>query len=296
MWVKLRTCSAALLALHLAAACGKSESTVSGETHFVRCDADADCNGLSNVPKCGGGYCRDAQGNKLPAPDSSDNSSGDDGPAACSSGCDNSECMAPGACTLASACDLVGCNSPLVNVDACLRPTCETDADCPADYRCLSDWISRRLDCKPNGSRCECTTGHGLFTVHVCSPTELAGPRGTWQKLYMKETVIGEPTEHTVLPDGSVTVVGTDSMGNPFTHMLQLSADDLEELNRYIDGPSLRVELGKPHECDLTKATDIDLQLELDTETLEQGVAGCTLGDSPIPIFRSVYDLLNRYY
>lgn len=299
MWVKLRTCSAALLALGLAAACGKSESTVSGETHFVTCDADADCSGLSDVPKCGGGYCRDAQGNKLPAPGSSsnDNSSGnDDGPSACASGCGASECAVPGRCTLAAACDLVDCNTSLIDADACVRPPCESDADCPDDERCLSEMMSRKYQCMQNGDSCDCTSGLGLFPLHVCSPTALVGASGTWKQLYMKETVIGEPTEHTVLPDGSLTVVGTDAMGNPFTHELQLSATDLEDLVGYIDGPNLRLELAKPHDCEVTKATDLDISLELDTETLEQGVAGCTLGDNPVPAFRNVYDLLNRYY
>jgi hypothetical protein len=298
MWVKWRTCSAALLALGLAGACGKSESTVSGETHFVKCDVDEDCSGLSNVPKCGGGYCRDAQGNKLPAPGSgsNNNSSGnDDGPAACASSCGGGECAAPGTCTLSSACKVVNCDNAVVDAEACIRPSCESDQDCPDDERCLSGWRSREYDCKQSGNSCECTAGLGLFPLHVCSPTQLAGVRGTWQKLYMKETVIGQPTEHTLLPDGSVTIVGTDAMGKPFTHMQQLSAADLEELERYVNGAELRLELDKPHECELTKATDLDIQLELDTETLQQGVAGCTLGDSPVPVFRSVYDLVNRY-
>jgi hypothetical protein len=287
------------MALGLFGACGKSESTVSGETHFVTCDRDADCSGLSDVPKCGGGYCRDAQGNKLPAPDSSsndDSSGNDDGPTACAGGCGGGECAAPGSCTLKSACDVVNCDNAMIDEKACVRPSCESDQDCPDDERCTSGWWSREYDCRQNGNRCDCTAGLGLFPLHVCSPTTLAGPRGTWQKLYVKETVIGEPTERTVLPDGSITIVGTDAMGNPFTHDLQLSATDLDELERYVNGPELRLELDKPHECELTKATDLDIELDLDTETLAQGVAGCTLSDNPVPIFRSVYGLLNRYY
>jgi hypothetical protein len=294
MWAKLRNGAAVLSALALALACGKAETTESGETHFVTCSGNTDCKDLSDVPTCTGGYCRDADGNKIP--DTTNSSSGNDnGPQACSSGCGSSECGTPGTCTVASACKLIGCDTALVDAEACVRPTCESDTDCPEDERCLSEFRSRQYQCTQRGSTCDCTGGLGLFPMHVCSPVTLAGARGTWQELSIDEIVIGESTKRTFLPDGSVTIVGPDAMGNTTTTTKQLSASDLEELTRYIDGSQLRLALATQQDCELTKETDLGVQLVMDTTTLEQNVAGCAIGSNPVPIFKNLYDLSHRY-
>jgi hypothetical protein len=284
-----------LAVLGLTAACGKTDTTESGETHFVTCSVDDDCQGLSDVPTCSGGYCRDQDGNKLPDTAANNNtSSNDSGPAACADGCGNSECATPGNCTLAAACQVVDCGNALVDQNACVRPQCASDADCPEDERCLSDMLARKYQCEQHGSSCSCTSGLGLFPTHLCSPTELAGVRGTWQQLVMDEIVIGESTKRTFLPDGSVTIVGPDGQGQTTTTMKQLSAEDLDELNRDIDGPLLRLGLATEQNCPVTKATDLDVQLVLDTTTLEQNVAGCAL-EGTVPIFQSLHDLALRY-
>lgn len=290
MWAKLRTSAAVLCALGLALACGKTDDTGSGETHFVTCSADTDCNGLSDVPTCSGGYCRDADGNKVP--DTTNSSTGnDDGPKACASGCGSSECATPGSCSVASACKVVGCDTAMVDAEACVRPTCESDADCPEDERCLSDWWARKYTCEQHGSSCDCQSGLGLFPMHVCSPTSLVGVRGTWQEFSVDEIVIGESTKHTFLPDGSVTIVGPDATGQTTTTTKQMSAEDFDELVRYIDGPDLRLALATAQNCEITKSRDLIVQIVMDTTTLDQNVAGC----STVPIFGVVYDLTSRY-
>ncbi|HVY29925.1 MAG TPA: hypothetical protein VHB79_25385 [Polyangiaceae bacterium] len=294
MWAKLRTGAAVLSALGLALACGKAETTESGETHFVTCSADTDCKDSSDVPTCSGGFCRDSDGNKIA--DTTNSSTGsDDGPQACASGCGNSECGTPGSCTVASACKLIGCDTALVDAEACVRPACESDADCPEDERCLSELGSRQYECSQVGSRCDCTAGLGLFAMHVCSPVALAGSRGTWQELSIDEIVIGQSTKRTFLPDGSVTIVGPDAMGQVTTTTKQLSPADLDTLNRYIDGAELRLGLATQQDCEITKATDLDVQLVLDTTTLEQNVAGCAIGNHTVPIFQNLYDLSHQY-
>lgn len=293
MWVSARTCVAALLALGLSVACGKTNTTESGETHFVTCSGNDDCNGLSDVPTCSGGYCRDQAGNKLPDT-SSDAGDNDTGPAACADGCGNSECATPGSCTLAAACQLIGCDSADVDENACVRPQCETDTDCADDERCFSDMRSRDYQCTQRGSSCSCTAGLGLFPMHLCSPIKRVGTRGTWQQLVIDEIVIGQSTQRTFSPDGSVTIVGPDAQGQTTTTMKQLSSGDLEALQGYIDGPLLRLDLATEQDCPLTKETDLSVQLVLDTTTLEQNVAGCAL-EGTVPIFKSLHDLALRY-
>lgn len=300
MWVELRTCAAALVAFGLAVACGKTDTTLSGETHFVVCDTNRDCEGLSDVPTCSGGYCRDEQGNRLPdrtngGGNDSDGSANNQGPLACASGCGTSKCATPGDCTLAAACDRIDCDTPFIDAEGCERPACTSDDDCPGDERCVSGFGSGIFSCKQSGNRCECQQGKGLYPLRVCSPITLAGARGNWTKLVVEEIVIGVPTVHTFLPDGSVAITRPDDQGGTTSETKQLSSEDLAALQQDIDGPLLRSELAKPHDCEVTKATDLTLTLELDTTTLAQGVAGCTIGSSPVPIFRAVYDLANRY-
>jgi hypothetical protein len=293
MWAELRTSLAVLSALGLALACGKAETTESGETHFVTCSADSDCQGLSDVPTCTGGYCRDAQGNRLP--DTTNSSTGNDaGPAACASGCGNSECATPGTCTVESACKLIDCDTAMVDAEACVRPTCASDADCPETERCLYEYWARKYTCEQQGSSCACQSGLGLFPMHVCSPTQLSGARGTWQELSIDEIVIGQSTKRTFSPDGSVTIVGPDAMGQVTTTTKQLSETDLEELNLMIDGSQLRLGLATQPDCEIPKSLDLIVSLSLDTTTLEQNVAGCR-SNSKVPIFGNLYDFSQRY-
>jgi hypothetical protein len=89
--------------------------------------------------------------------------------------------------------------------------------------------------------------------------------------------------------------VGPDANGQTTTTTKQLSPEDLEELTRYVDGAELRLGLATPQDCEITKATDLDMQLVMDTTTLEQNVAGCAIGSRPVAIFQSVYQLSHRY-
>ncbi|HXK20693.1 MAG TPA: hypothetical protein VNG33_22940, partial [Polyangiaceae bacterium] len=54
MWANWKICSAALATLWLSAACGMTNTTESGETHFVMCDTDADCSSVSGAHSCQG--------------------------------------------------------------------------------------------------------------------------------------------------------------------------------------------------------------------------------------------------
>lgn len=273
-----------LFALGVAGGCGKTADTGSGETHFVVCSDDTDCADVADAHTCSGGYCR--------GPESTGGSgSGASDTPACSNGCGDSECGIQGSCSLRAACERVSCDSDLFDASACLRPACQSDADCPDDERCVSDMWSKHYECAQHGDSCDCTNGLGLFPVTVCSPVGLAGARGVWQSISVNEIVIGDPTRRTVTPDGHVTVEHPSA--DPPSTSAELSSGDLDELTRLIDGAGLRRELADPSECAITKSIDILVDLQLDTTTLSKNVAGCR--DAAHPAIQQLVQLMERY-
>jgi hypothetical protein len=293
MWANSKTGTAVLFALGLVAACGKTNTTESGETHFVTCETDVDCNGVSGAHTCDGGLCRGPANTSSSAGTSSASSTPTP---ACSGGCGDSECAAPGSCTLESACRVVDCGSALVDDNACLRPSCETDDACPDDERCTAMYLGHHSQCKQTGSTCDCTAGLGLFPVKICSPTKLAGARGSWQQIVVDEIVIGDSTVHTITPDGVVTIGGDKPDGTAGqTTTAQLSAEDLDQLTLLINGPALRLALADPQECELTKEQDIIVDLMLDASRLEKNVAGCVSTAKPVGSFAALMDLVRKY-
>jgi hypothetical protein len=303
MWANLKACGALLVALGLAAGCGKTGTSESGETHFVSCNTSADCTGVTDAHTCSGGYCR--------GPANEGNSSVDHTPA-CDGGCGDSECATPGTCTLAAACQVVDCGTALVDDNACVRPSCENDAGCPDDERCAAFWFSKHYECVQKGASCDCTAGLGLFPVNLCSPVALAGMRGDWQKLVVSEEVSVYSTVRTFMPNGSVTI----EQHSPETDATvlstaQLSAEDLDALTREINGPVLRLKLAEPAACPTTvnhctspgcKDYVVDLYLGdagsggmTETPTLSKNVTGCLNPPAEVVAFGDLIDLVNKY-
>jgi len=244
MWANLKACGVLLWALGLFAGCGKTGTSESGETHFVSCNTDADCTGVTDAHTCTGGFCRGT---------SNDGGSTPDKTPACDGGCGDAECAAPGTCTLEAACKVVDCGTALVDDNACVRPSCQSDDDCPDDERCAALWFSKHYQCAQSGASCDCTAGLGLFPVNICSPVALAGMRGQWQKLIVTEKVlvgsVGDFTVRAFFPDGSVTIESYSAeTGETVSSAAQLSTEDLDELTRQINGTSLRLLLG-PDPC-----------------------------------------------
>lgn len=304
MWANLKACGALLVALGLAAGCGKTGTTESGETHFVSCNSNADCTGVTDAHTCSGGFCRG------PANDGSTPTSK---PPACEDGCGGSECATPGSCTLAAACNVVDCGTAVFDDNACVRPSCENDNGCPGDERCTAVWLSKHYECVQDGARCECEAGLGLFPINVCSPVSIAGARGEWQELVVSEEVNGDSTVLTFMPDGIVTIEQHSlATGATVPSTAQLSAEDLDTLTRQINGPVLRVKLAEPEACPSTPAPcpspgcmDYIVNLYLDdtngaggtsaTPTLTKNVTGCLNPPAEVVEFRDLIDLVGRY-
>lgn len=304
MWASLRNGAAVLLVVALAGACAKTTtSSGSGETHFVMCDDDGDCAAVSNTPNCGDGYCRDDQGNRIEALDGAagggnkDTGNPPDSGLACPGGCGDAECAAPGTCSLAQACTTIMCDYYSVDANACVRPACEHDADCPEDERCISTQWARRSNCMPDtAGNCLCDGGLSLNTIHVCSPTSQAGVRGEWQHLVVGEdNGLTDVTIRTYAPDGTVTVDAPDARGGRSTSTKQLTPEDFELVELSANGPFLRRALLDSTTCEVTEAPFVNIALELDTTSLQQEVAGCVLTGRPLALFRELYDLGSRY-
>ena len=300
MWANSKTFSAMAVAFALLGGCGKTNTTESGETHFVMCDTDVDCEGVSGAHTCEGGLCR-GPSNVNGSSGSSNGASGStssSGPPACESACGSSECATPGSCTLEAACKVVNCGSVQVDENACLRPICQSDDDCSDDERCTSIYWSRQYQCEQVGSTCKCNAGLGLFPMHLCSPVGIAGTRGTWDKLVVKDTVIGMLTQHELSPDGAVSASYDPPEEAPASKPPpQLSPEDLDALERLVNGPLLRLALADPTDCPLTKSRDVIVQLYLQGSTtpLEKNVAGCLGGADEVPAFTQLMELTNRY-
>ena len=215
---------------------------------------------------------------------------------ACDGGCGNSECATPGSCTLAAACQVVDCGTAVVDDNACVRPSCQSDADCRDDERCASIFLGRHYQCVQNGNSCDCQAGLGLFPLSICSPVGMAGARGQWQSLTIDESVIGDSTQHAFAMDGSVTVtLGPQTQGGPSTTTKQLSADDFDQLQMLLNGTALRHDLADPQDCPLTKEYDAVVALQLDGTLLQKNVAGCLGGDGGVASFTTLMDLVRRY-
>jgi hypothetical protein len=242
------------------------------------CDADAACHSLGKGYTCRAGLCR--AGAALPEP------------AACAGGCGDAECAAPGACSLATACSVVDCGGVLVDDNACFRPACESDGDCPSDERCASLWLSHHTACGESNGACECTAGLGLFPVHLCSPVRLAGPRGAWVSLKLRRADRVTTTEYTIYPDGRVERTSIMGAAAPTTTASQLDENDRDELERSVNGPTLRSALASDSDCGMVGDLSAQVTLELDTTTLEKSVAGCLNAASP---YDELFTLAERY-
>lgn len=288
MWANLKVRGALLVALGLAAGCGKTGTTESGETHFVSCNSDADCTGVTDAHTCSGGFCRG------PANEGSNPTSK---PPACEDSCGGSECATPGTCTLAAACNVVDCGTAVFDDNACVRPSCESDEGCPEDERCTSVWLSRHYDCVQSGASCDCQAGLGLFPLNVCSPVSMAGVRGQWQKLVVTEHVLDTSSVRTFYPDGRVT----SEPGSNVPAVSEVRSVDLEQLTRQINGPLLRHLLAEPEPCPTTKAREdiVDLYLDdgsgTEAPTLSKDVAGCLGPTGEVVEFSDLMGLVSRY-
>lgn len=279
-WAESSRLGATLFALLLSLGCGKVDERESGETHFVRCEIDDDCASLGASYSCLRGECRVEESTGI-----------DDSPDPACTAC-STECLYPGSCNLSAVCADGACNSALSDENACLRPSCASDADCPDDERCLSDFLSRRYECQQAGDTCECEIGLSLSPVKVCSPVELVGPRGTWQTISVEESVIGDVTTWEASPDGSLTVERSGDSDTPGTSTAQLDPADLEELSQLIDGPELRLQLESGASCEPPKSKDDMVRLVLDSgEPLTKNVAGCL----DVPAFERLLQLLSKY-
>jgi hypothetical protein len=344
MWVSLRNCGLTSLLLLLAAACGQTGTTESGETHFLltcssetcaegfeclcgacsrrchddaacsdlgasvtcvehdtnqcktvtkACDAgcgrDADCQSLGAQYACAAGFCRVDPTNPEPEPQAD---------VACTSGCGDSECGTPGACSLETACSLVDCGGVTFDEDACVRPSCESDGACADDQRCTSVLLSRHYDCTESADACSCTAGLGLFPLQICSPVTLAGPRGTWTSIEVESFDRFIETRWTIHPDGGLDKVVMNIENQTPTQpasTAQVSVDDLDELNRMIDGAQLRSALVDPTPCAVVNDGGVSVRLTLDSRTLEKVVTGCLNSDPQTQPFPELFDLVNRY-
>ncbi len=294
MWANSNGCRVALAALAvlwLTAACGKTNTTESGETHFVMCDTDADCSSVSGAHSCQGGLCR--------APSGAPGGGSTSAPAAtsaCDGECGNSECATPGSCTLAAACKVVDCGSALVDDNACVRPGCQSDADCPDDERCASVYLSRHYQCVQNGNSCACQAGLGLFPLTICSPVGKAGARGQWQSLTIDESVIGDMTQHAFVTDGQRDgQARSGSPGRCLDHDQAAERRGSRPLQMLLNGTELRRDLADPKECPLTKEYDALVGLQLDGTLLEKNVAGCLSNTGGVASFQQLMDLVRKY-
>jgi hypothetical protein len=287
MWANWRALAVALMALGLAAGCGKTNTTESGETHFVSCNTDADCVKVAGAHTCDGGVCGG------PVNDGNMPSSK---PPACDGGCGDSECATPGTCTLAAACKVIDCGTAVFNDNACVRPSCENDDGCPDDERCAAIWLSRHYQCMQNGASCDCQAGHGLFPLNICSPVALAGTRGTWQRIIVTESSLGDSTTHTINPDGGMTIEQNTLGMAAGSSTAQLTAEDLDLLTRQINGAGLlRLDLANSAECSVTKELDVIVDLQLDVATLSKNVAGCLNPPDNVVSFQTLLDLVRKY-
>jgi hypothetical protein len=263
----------------------------------VECGNDADCRGVSSEHTCQAGLCR-VPSAPLGIGGSSAGSSGGAGAgssgsggagasagggleSACS-GCSIEDCAAPGACSNEAACDLVGCSSVLIDENACFRPACSTDADCATAARCTGSYWGQRVDCAEAAGVCECTTGQGLRVRNVCSPTALAGPRGTWQTITVEEaaTDVGDLYVKTwvIAADGRVDVVQSGPVAEYEPYVARLSAEDLDELAFMINGAQLRPLLADDT-CHGVLDYGVTIKLGLDTGSIEKDVTDCTFAD-----------------
>lgn len=293
MWANLKVCGVLLVALGLAAGCGKTGTTESGETHFVSCNTDTDCADVTDAHTCSGGFCRG------PA---NDGSTPSDKTPACDGGCGDAECATPGTCTLAAACKVVDCGTAVFDDNACVRPACENDAGCPDEERCTTVWLSKHYQCVQSGASCDCEAGLGLFPLNVCSPVSIAGLRGQWQKLVVSEHVLDTSSVRTFYPDGRVTSEQHSLNSGPTVPAVtELRPVDLEELTRQINGPLLRHLLAEPEPCPTTKAREdvVDLYLDdgsaMEAPALSKDVAGCLGPTGEVVEFSDLIGLVSRY-
>lgn len=249
----------------------------------VVCEGDADCGPLGKNHRCRGGFCR--SGDSVSPPDNA-------GAQACASGCGNSECATPGACSLAAACQLVDCGGVNVDEQACVRPSCESDDSCSSDERCTAVYLARQYDCSESAGNCNCTAGLGLYPLRVCSPVALVGVRGSWTSLELEQGGI-ERDVKAFYPDGHVEITHDDRFtGESSTRSAQLSAEDRDELTRIVDGPDLRLALADPAGCESDIVDDgAAVKLDLGNLALEKVISGCR-SDPP---FLGLLELAGRY-
>jgi hypothetical protein len=211
---------------------------------------------------------------------------------ACRDGCEDSECATPGTCSLASACALADCGGLSVDESACIRPRCDGDDDCPVDQRCTALTIARRSACSESAGACRCTLGLDLLPLRLCTPVELAGPRGRFSRIVVQKQNLGADSLWTIYPDAHIERVGPGEE----RATAQLSNVDRDLITDMVEGTALRTALVDPIPCaDNVVDLYVMVGLVLDDRSFEKDVTGCVVDKQRTTAFPMLFELANRY-
>jgi hypothetical protein len=219
--------------------------------------------------------------------------------------CDFEGCEAPpeSTCSAGDTCSVlasswgVTCGGTAYGYDeqGCLRPSCETDADCGGGRGCFTvDCVTRPWCAYEVGSECVCGQDLSCTSRSYCVDETVAG---SWISLEFSRSVgpcpPGEVCEWTwtVQPNGDVATVAQGEPGQA-----QLTPGDLELVNGLSNGEQLRTGMADGFVCN-EPPTDlyVSLRLELGAGSLEQDVTGCIVsGPENWPV-NLLWDTVSAY-
>jgi hypothetical protein len=271
-----------------------TDATCVEQSCDVACEDDASCRRVSGALSCVAGHCREPVAMTGAGGGGGGGTTGARGGEAgtpgqvlaCAGGCGESLCsVRSDSCSLETVCAAVGCGGFDVDANGCYRPTCENDDECPVDERCTARRTQGGCDWEVE----TCTCDFPPRVTRVCSATVVTGPRGAWGSVKVTEEQFEVVTTRTFFPDGTVhkEINLPESM-----ETLQLPTAHLAQLVRLVDGPDLRPLLASPADCQAEPDYELSVRLELDTVTLEKGVAGC--GDAH-PEIGELQELIRSY-
>ena len=197
--------------------------------------------------------------------------------------CEVADCAVPppSSCSVEDTCAEFGCGGLVFDDDGCRRAECSSDEECVEDERCVTTSIpASSCDYSPDGTVCNCAGPTLDLEGKVCNPVSEVGPRGAWQKIqfigFQSECSQDCARDWTLIPSGELELALGDTVESMFIYdQIQLGEEELEEIDRLMDGPEIRPGLRDGFDCGPVEDYELKLFVTLSGEEFEQSVTAC---------------------
>lgn len=173
---------------------------------------------------------------------------------------------------------------PAYDSKGCLKPTCNADAACAPDERCVRGvGVTPSCNFDSEGD-CNCGASSSIdFDPAVCVDVATAGPRGPWERYRAHD--LDRKVVWDLYPDGKLLITARGE-----TKQTQVSAEDLTYFNQELNGYTIRAGMQNGFICPTTSGFPGNLTLVVAGITYARDLTGCFF-DLPLTLALRQYGL-----